>query len=307
MRGSEIFHRRAFERTQDVVGQRAGSEAEMVGVEPFVAEHLADYRVVGHGVFGGAHASGGLEADAASGRLVVFADAAAHHVCGLERGPAVDLARRGLDEVGVAVHGQYRGVPDQFGRLETSGLEYHLQFGATGRVLELDDLVAELLVIAVEQHSDVEHDVNLVGASLAGQRDVGDLDGLERLARRESGGDDTNVDALDVEVRADNLREIAVDADGRHMRILRVIVLEVVDTLCETRHAALAVFGAESREVDAAQQEAVDLRSLVFTLLLEDSGDFSLHLGVVDGHSALGYDLVVSVHNFVFSWLHMRG
>ncbi len=48
-------------------------------------------------------------------------------------------------------------------------------------MFQLDDFVAEILVISVEVHSHGEHDVHLLRSRLHGKGTVGHLHGLESL------------------------------------------------------------------------------------------------------------------------------
>ena len=57
----------AYNALQQAVGEAGSAEAEVFVGKPFFAEYFLDDGIVLHGVFGGAHASGGLEAHAVAG------------------------------------------------------------------------------------------------------------------------------------------------------------------------------------------------------------------------------------------------
>lgn len=161
---------------EEVVGEAGGSDAEILVVEPCVAEHLLDDGVVLDGVLGRGDASGSLEADHSACLVEVFLNALTHHVGRLKRCAWVFLAGGGLEEVGTAVERQDGGRADVFGRLQRATLEDDLQACAAAGVLYLLHLVAQLLIVAVKKQAKVHHDVYLVGTRAYGQGSLGNLD-----------------------------------------------------------------------------------------------------------------------------------
>ena len=88
----------------------------------------------------------------------------------------VDLAGRGLDEVGAGGHGQDRGATDVVERLELAGLEDHLEVRLAAGLLDRDDLVEDRAVVAGQEGAAVDDHVDLVGARLDRRRVLGELD-----------------------------------------------------------------------------------------------------------------------------------
>ena len=76
----------------------------------------------------------------------------------------VDLARRGLDEVGAGGHRQDARTPNVVVRLELAGLEDDLEMGVAGRLLDLDDLLEDGQVVTREECATVDDHVDFVGA-----------------------------------------------------------------------------------------------------------------------------------------------
>lgn len=157
------------------VGQAGGADAEVLVVQPLLAQDFLDDGVVLDSVLGGADATRSLEAHHASVLDEVFLDALAHHVGSLERSAGINLAGRGLDEVTARVHRQDAGAADGLGTLEQTRLEDDLQGTVTNNVLDLGDFVTQFLVGLVLEVAHVEHDVHFVGAVGNCQGGLGNL------------------------------------------------------------------------------------------------------------------------------------
>ena len=106
------------------------------------------------------------------------------------------------------MEGEHRGVADALCGLEATALDDDLELGMLGGVLQLDELVAHILVVLVVKHSDVEHHVDLVGATFAGEGHVGHLHGGEGLRGGEASGHHADVDTLHVEVGLHHFGEV---------------------------------------------------------------------------------------------------
>src|SRR3954452_14349633 len=97
---------------EHVVQERRRAYAVAVGGEPVGAERLVDEDQMLDRVLGGAHATGRLEADDASGLVVHITDRLEHaERDGKGRGGR-DLPGGGLDEVGAGRHREQRGAAD---------------------------------------------------------------------------------------------------------------------------------------------------------------------------------------------------
>ena len=81
------------------------------------------------------------------------------------------------------------------------------------------------------------------------------------------------------------------------MGILRILVLKIIDTACECRYTCLVVFGTQSGQVDAAQQEASHLRSVELSYSGEDLLNLTLYLLVVNDNLTLRDNFLISIHN----------
>ena len=73
----------AGEGLEQRVGKAGGSDAEVLVVQPFLAQDFLDDGVVLHGILGGADTARSLEAHHAAVLDEVFLDALAHDVGGL--------------------------------------------------------------------------------------------------------------------------------------------------------------------------------------------------------------------------------
>ena len=99
-------------------------------------------------------APGSLETYHAACLLIVFLDALTHYICGFERCAGIFLAGRGLQEVGVGIEREDRGVADVFGCLESACFEDDFHQRVAAGVFHLDDLVADFLIVLVEKVSE---------------------------------------------------------------------------------------------------------------------------------------------------------
>ena len=94
----------------------------------------------------------------------------------------VDLAGRGLDEVGAGGHREDRRAAHVVVRLELAGLEDDLEVRVAGRLLDLDDLLEHGRVVAGQERAAIDDHVDLVGAGVDRRARLGELDVTERLA-----------------------------------------------------------------------------------------------------------------------------
>ena len=150
-------------------------------VQPFLAEDSLDDGVVLYGFFGGGHAARSLEAHALAGLLVILLDTLCHDVCGLKCGAGIFLAGGGLQEVGIAVQRQYRGVAYCLSGFKRSGFEDNLEYGIAGSLFLLGDFVTHALVVTIEEGANVEDDIDFVGTVFYGESRLGNLSLKEAL------------------------------------------------------------------------------------------------------------------------------
>src|SRR5262245_60486699 len=127
-----------LELHQEVVREGARAEAEPVGVEPAGAERFAQHHEVGDGELRFADATCGFHADASAGRVEVIADRLQHHERHRQRRGRLDLARRGLDEIGAGMHGEETRTAHAIERAELAGLENHLEVCRAACLLDGD-------------------------------------------------------------------------------------------------------------------------------------------------------------------------
>ena len=167
-------------------------------------------------------------------------------------------------------------------------------------MLDLGDFIAQFLIGLVLEVADIEHDVHLVGAIGDGQGGLGNL-GLDMgLAGGETGAAHGHVNTTHLEGAAHHGGEVAVNADGGHVLVLRIVVVIVVDLLYKLGYAALAVVGGQGRQVHTVEQELLHLGGVVLGSVFVN--DF-LHSGsngsVVDDDVALADSGHVLVHGLV--------
>lgn len=243
----------------DVGEEGAGSEAEQVGGEPGVAEFVFHQHEVFGGVFGGADASGGFEADADAGSLVVFADEAEHHEGVGEGGVDGLFAGRGFDEVGAGHHADGGGSGDIGVGAEFAGGEDRFDVGFAAGFAELFHLLVEGFPIAAEDVGSGDDDVDFFGSVGYRGFDFFELEGLGVEASGESGGDggDGNVGAFEI---LDGFGDVAVvdadgsDVDGVETEGLEGLGIEGVFGLgAESADVAGGVVSGEGCEVDALE------------------------------------------------------
>ena len=168
-------------------------------------------------------------------------------------------------------------------------------------MLDLADLVAQFLIGLIPEVAHVEHDVHLVGTVGNGQSGLGNL-GLDvGLAGGEAGAAHGHVNAAHLEGAAHDRGKVAVDTDGGHILVLRIVGLEVIDPLYKLCHAALAVVGGQRGQIHAVEQELLHLGGVVLGSMLVDeflhgSTDGSViggDVALVDGGHVLVHGLVI--------------
>ena len=186
-----------------------------------MAEDIGDDGVVAEGVLGGGDAACRLEADLAAACLVVCGDALAHHEGGSRSGVDVNLAGRGLDEVGAGFHCQEGSVRDILEAYEQAGFKNHLEHHlaaelcgfAVDDLLHTDNLVKGLLAVAFEERVEGEDDVDFLCAVSHGKGAFEFLDLNEALGRREAARNHGHVELRIVSGLGDRLGEVWINAD----------------------------------------------------------------------------------------------
>ncbi len=107
-------------------------------------------------------------------------------------------------------------------------------------------------------------------------------------------------------MRLDHLRKVAVHADGGHVAVLRIVVVEVVDSGRELGYTEFGIFGLKSGEIHAVEQEFVDFLGFVLRYFFKDFSHLGGDEGIVFRHGAGFERFVISVHIFEFN-INNRG
>src|SRR5207302_1056568 len=102
------------------------------------------------------------------------------------------------------------------------GLEDDLQVRVAGRLLDLDDLLEDVQVLAREKGATVDDHVDLVGARLYCGADLRDLDVTESLAGRESRRHRRHLDGRTAKRLLGLSDQGRIDTDRGHRRDGRV-------------------------------------------------------------------------------------
>ena len=287
---------------QQQVGQAAGAQAEQGVVEPFLAQHFLDDGVVDEGVVHRIDASGRLESHFIARFIEIFLDGLAHDVGRFGRGGRLQLAGRGLDEVGAGIHRQDGRGLDVRGRAQGACLENHLQVLVLARLLQFLNLVAHAFIVAHEELAYGDHDVYLVGAVHDGHGRFGHLDFGEGLRGGETARYAGYLHVFHFERVLHNLGEVGVDADGGHVLQVGELFVEAVHVLGEAHHALVAVGGLQRGEVDAVEEELLDLGGIVGGHLFVDDGLYlRSHFRIVEAGVVLGQRFIVlAFGRFIF-------
>src|SRR6266849_1273467 len=153
---------------QHVVEQRGRAKPEPLWSHPLGSERLVQHNEVGDRLLGGADTARGLDADRAPGLAHEVADRLHHHQAHGQGRGGLHLAGGRLDEVGARGHREDARPAHVVVRAELTRLEDHLEVRGPACLLDGDDLLVDLLVVAGEKRAAVDHHVHLVRARREG-------------------------------------------------------------------------------------------------------------------------------------------
>ena len=115
---------------------------------------------------------------------------------------------------------------------------------------EFSDLVEALLVVAFEELSDGEDDVDLCSATLDSECGLCHFDLQERLRSRETTADASDIKFRILEGFAGVLCHGGINADSSYVRDTREVLFEVIDRIGHELYFSDRIIGAERRVVD---------------------------------------------------------
>src|SRR5216683_3073750 len=203
---------------QHVVEQRGRAKPEPLWSHPLGSERLVQHNEVGDRLLGGADTARGLDADRAPGLAHEVADRLHHHQAHGQGRGGLHLAGGRLDEVGARGHREDARPAHVVVRAELTRLEDHLEVRGPACLLDGDDLLVDLLVVAGEKRAAVDHHVHLVRARRDRVLDLGNLHRGEALPGRERRGHGGHAHRAAAKVQLGVRYARRVDADGGHRR-----------------------------------------------------------------------------------------
>ena len=188
----------------------------------------------------------------------------AHNEGSLRRSVDGDLAGRSLDEIAARRHGEDGCFPDVLCRFEQTCLQNHLEVLVSADRFQFADLVEALLIVALQELTHAQHDVDFRSTGFDSHRGLCHFDLQEGLRSREASADAGDIEFGVFESSPHILRHRGINADSCHVRNTGEVFLEVIDRVRHLLHFRDGVVGGKGSVVDLVETLFPNLHIIVF-------------------------------------------
>ena len=232
-----------------------------------------------YGLVGGRNASGRFVTHFDTRFLAPSFDGVAHDESSFRRSVDGDLAGRSLDEIAARRHGEDGCFPDVLCGFEQTCFQNHLEVLVSADRFQFADLVEALLIVALQELTHAQHDVDFRSTGFDSHRGLCHFDLQESLRSREASADAGDIEFRVLQRLAHILRHRGIDADSCYIRDARKIFLEIIDRIGHFLHFRDGVVGGKGGVVDLVETLFPNLHIIVIgKMFCFDFCYLSLHL-----------------------------